>query len=127
MFTQVLVVDPAPKRLAGLGLSLASLDFKVLEAKLDEFVCIVRKSGRNWFIGSLTNREARSLTLDLSFLPKDKKYEATLYEDAEDSHYLYNKESYTIRKQQVNSASKLSIKMSAGGGNVIYVKDINDE
>lgn len=99
--------------------------FNVLDAKLDEFVCIARKSGMNWFIGSLTNRESRSLSLDLSFLPKDGKYEATLYEDTEYSHFLNNKESYTIRKQLVNSETKLSIKMASGGGNVIFLKKIN--
>ncbi|GAA3602759.1 glycoside hydrolase family 97 catalytic domain-containing protein [Flavivirga amylovorans] len=100
--------------------------FKVLDARLDEFVSVARKSGTDWFIGSLTNRDSRTIILDLSFLPKDKKYEATLYEDSEDSHFLHNKESYTIRKQQVNFTTKLSVKMGAGGGNVIYLKNISD-
>ena len=100
--------------------------FKVVDAKIDEFVSIARKSGTDWFIGSLTNREARSITLDLSFLPKDKKYKATLYEDAEDSHFLTNKESYNIRKQLVDSETKLSIKMRQGGGNAIFLEDITN-
>jgi len=100
--------------------------FIVLDAKLDEFVCIARKSGTNWFVGSLTNRDSRTIKLDLSFLPNDKKYEATLFEDAEDSHFLNNKESYNVRKQLVNSKSKLTIKLAPGGGNAIYFKDISD-
>ena len=100
--------------------------YKVIDAKMDEFVCIGRKSGDDWFIGSLTNREKRTILLDLSFLPKDRKYEATIYEDAENSHFLDNKEAYTIRKQQVNSTTTLTIKMGAGGGNAIYIKNIFD-
>jgi alpha-glucosidase len=101
--------------------------YKVIDASLDEFVCIGRESGDDWFIGSLTNREERTIMLDLSFLPNDKKYEATLYEDADNSHFLDNKESYTIRKQQVNSTTKILIKMGAGGGNAIYIKNIIDQ
>lgn len=96
--------------------------FKVLDGEIDEYISVARRAGDDWFVGSLTNREARTITIDLNFLPKDKKYEATLYEDAEDSHYLNNKESYKIRKQLVHSNTKLTIKMGAGGGNAIYIK-----
>jgi alpha-glucosidase len=98
--------------------------FKVLDAALDEYVCIARKSEKNWFIGSLTNREARSLSLDLRFLPENEKYEATKCNDAEDSHFLNNKEAYTIDKQLVHSETKLLVKMAAGGGNAIFLKRI---
>jgi alpha-glucosidase len=98
--------------------------FKVLDAKLDEFVCIARKSGDDWFIGSLTNRDVRTLSLDLSFLPKNEKYEATICNDADDSHFLTNKESYSINKKLVSSENKLSVKLAAGGGNAIFLKRI---
>lgn len=67
--------------------------FKVIDGEIDEFISVARKAGDDWFIGSLTNRKARTITIDLSFLPKDKKYETTLYEDVEDSYFLNNKES----------------------------------
>ncbi|RLD77051.1 MAG: alpha-glucosidase, partial [Bacteroidetes bacterium] len=101
--------------------------FRVLDGEIDKFICVARKAGDDWFIGSLTNREARTITIDLSFLPENKKYEATLYEDVEDSHFLDNKESYKIRKQLVDSNTKLNIKMGAGGGNAIYIKDVSSE
>ena len=100
--------------------------FKIIDAKLDEFVSVARKAGKDWFIGSLTNRESRAIVLDLNFLPKDKRYEATLYEDAEDSHFLNNKESYKIRKQLVDFKTKLTVQMAPGGGNAIFLKDITD-
>lgn len=100
--------------------------FVVLDAKLDEFVCIARKSGSDWFVGSLSNREPRTIKLDLSFLSTDRKYEATLYEDAEDSHFMNNKELYNVRKQFVDSKSELTIHLAPGGGNAIYFKEISD-
>ncbi|WP_282135167.1 glycoside hydrolase family 97 protein [Seonamhaeicola maritimus] len=95
---------------------------QVLDARLGEFVTVARKAGDNWFVGSLTNREARNLTIDLSFLPKNQSFEATLYEDAEDSHFLTNKEVYGIRKMEVTSDSQLIVKLAEGGGNAIFLK-----
>ena len=100
--------------------------YKILDAKLDEFVSVARKAGNNWFIGSLTNRDARSLVIDLSFLPADKKYKATLYEDTEETHFMDNKESYTIRTQDIISTSKLTVKLAPGGGNAIYLEEITE-
>mgnify|MGYP003668979407 FL=1 len=101
--------------------------YKVLDAAMDKYVSIARKAGNDWFVGSLTNREARSITLDLSFLSKDEKYEAILYEDAENSNFLTNKESYTIRRQEVDAKTKLVVRMAEGGGHVVYIKRISNE
>jgi|GEM_PF-3500530 len=101
--------------------------FKVLDAALDNYVSIARKARDDWFLDSLTNREARSLTLDLSFLSNDEKYEAILYEDAENSNFLTNKESYTIRRQPVNAKTKLAVRMAEVGGNVVYIKRISNK
>ncbi|AKP53182.1 glycoside hydrolase family 97 protein [Cyclobacterium amurskyense] len=101
--------------------------YKVLDAALDNYVSIARKAGDDWFVGSLSNREARSITLDLSFLSKDEKYEAILYEDAENSNFLTNKESYIIRRQAVDANTKLVVRMAEGGGHVVYIKRISNE
>lgn len=100
--------------------------FNVLDAKLDEYVCVARKSGEDWFVGSLSNRESRSITVDLSFLSSGKKYEASIYEDTEESHFMDNKESYNIRKELVDSEGELTVFLGAGGGNAIYFKDISN-
>ncbi|MCF6223308.1 MAG: glycoside hydrolase family 97 protein [Flavobacteriaceae bacterium] len=98
----------------------------VLDGKIGEYISVARRSEDDWFIGSLTNRNAREITIDFSFLPKDKEYEATIYMDADKTHYLNNKESYKIRKKHLNSNTKLLIKMAPGGGNAIYLKETNN-
>ncbi|MCD4723262.1 MAG: sulfatase-like hydrolase/transferase [Bacteroidales bacterium] len=97
--------------------------FKVLDGEIGEFITVARKAGDNWFVGSLTNREARTIAIDLSFLPKDRVYAATFYEDADDSHFLNNKEDYQIRKVNIDSHTKLKVKLAPGGGNAIYISD----
>ena len=52
--------------------------FQVLDGEIDEFVSVARKAGDDWFIGSLTNREARTLDMDLSFLPEGQEFEALI-------------------------------------------------
>jgi len=95
--------------------------FKVLDGEIGEFITVTRQAGDNWFVGSLTNREARTLEIDFSFLPKNRIYAATLYEDAENSHFLNNKEDYQIRKVNVDSETKLKVKLAPGGGCAIYL------
>lgn len=101
-------------------------EFKVLDAELDEYLVVARKSGEDWFIASLTNREARTVEVDMSFLNAKAKYDAIIYSDDKDSHFIYNKESYAVRNvNAVNSDDKIKIRMAPGGGNVIYLKRIN--
>jgi alpha-glucosidase len=98
--------------------------FKVLDGKIGEFITVARGAGDDWFIGSLTNREAKEITVDLSFLPEGAKYEATIYADAPDTHYLKNKEAYSISNQNVDNKTKLKVKMAPGGGNAIYLRKL---
>ncbi len=99
--------------------------FKVLDGKIGEYISVARQAGDNWFIGSLTNREARTLEIDFNFLPKERVYAATIYEDADDSHFLNNKEDYQIRKVNIDSGTKLKIKLAAGGGCAIYLSFVS--
>jgi len=97
--------------------------FKVLDAELDHYVTVARAAGEDYFVGTITDRASRDLSIDLSFLPKEKKYEATVYEDAPDTHFLKNKESYQVRHiGLVDSSSKINAVIASGGGHSIYLK-----
>ncbi len=94
--------------------------FKVLDAQLDEYIIVARKAGNAWFIGSLTNREPRILKIKLDFLDQNKQYEAMIYEDAPETHFLDNKERYRIRTHNnVDYTSTIEAKLGPGGGHVI--------
>ena len=99
--------------------------FQVLNGEIDEFVSIARRAGEDWFVGSLTNREARELTIKLDFLEPGKKYHATLYEDAPDTHFLNNKEAYQIRKDiEVDAGSSITAKLAPGGGHAVWIRSL---
>ena len=100
--------------------------FKVLNGEIGEFITVARQSGDNWFVGSLTNRESREIKIKLDFLDVGKKYLATYYEDAPDTHFETNKESYQLRKDiEVTNNSIVIAKLAPGGGHSIFIKAIN--
>ncbi len=100
--------------------------YKVLEGEIGEFITVARSSGDDWFVGSLTNRDARELTIKFNFLEEGTKYTATFYEDTSETHYLDNKEAYQVRENiPVEKGSELNIKLAPGGGHSIWIRPVN--
>ena len=89
-----------------------------LLAEPGDYIVIARqgkKSGK-WFAGGVTDENARTLTVPMSFLENGKTYEATIYADAPDAHYRNNPQAYTISKKTVTSSDSLEMFMAPGGG-----------
>lgn len=101
-------------------------DTKILSAEPGEYIHTARKAKGtdNWFVGGITDENARDFTVDFSFLDKGKKYEATIYEDGKDADYVTNPQSYHIYKKTVNSKTKLPIHLVRSGGYAISVKPL---
>jgi len=93
-------------------------DTKVLLAEPGEYLAIARKAKgtENWFLGGISDENARTLTLDFSFLDKDKKYQAAIYKDGVDASWDVNPESYLIEKKVITSKTKLPVAIARGGG-----------
>lgn len=96
----------------------------ILEAEPGEYVTIARKAkGKNeWFIGGVTDENAREALIDFSFLPEGVKYTATVYADGKDADWEKNPQSYTIKSIPVTSKTKLKQRLAPGGGLAISVK-----
>ena len=99
---------------------------RYLAAEPGEYIVAARKAKGTgeWFVGGITNEDARTMAITLDFLEKGKKYEATIYADGKDAHYLNNPHSYTVTKRTVTAKSKLKLQMAAGGGVAISIKEI---
>ncbi len=93
---------------------------KVIEGKIGEYGTMARKSGENWFLGSLTDLP-RSLKLSLKFLDKKAKYEATIYND--DSS-MDTSTKVRIVKQIVTSASLLNFDLKNKNGIAIILRKV---
>jgi hypothetical protein len=105
-------------------------DTKILEAEPGDYVITARKAkarpddpvGRgkqSWFLGAMTDENARDFTTSLSFLDNNKKYLATIYRDADNAHWQSNPEAYVIEKYLVDSKTMLRLKLAPGGGTAI--------
>ena len=100
---------------------------KYLEAEPGRYIIAARKAkGKDdWFVGCTANENGHESTIDLSFLDANKRYEATIYADAEDAHYATNPQAYKIYKRKVNAKTKLKMKAAPGGGYAISLKPLN--
>jgi len=93
-------------------------DTKVLNGKVGEYITMARKNGDHWFIGSMTNSEPRTLTIDLDFLG-DGKWELLSFKDAPDADV--NAEKLIVSAAKVTKESEVTIEMAPGGGYAAYL------
>lgn len=102
-------------------------DSRYLEAEPNRYITVARldKNSDDWYVGAITDGNSREAIIDLSFLPKNGKYEATIYEDAPDAHWKDNPQAYNIRTIKVKPGMKLKQKLAPGGGAAIRIKKID--
>jgi len=99
-------------------------DTRLLQAITGETISMARRSGENWFVGTVNNQEARTLQLSLDFLEPETTYEATLYQDAADAHGIENPEAYTITNAIVKRGDVIPAKMAVGGGHAMILRPV---
>jgi hypothetical protein len=80
-----------------------------LEAEPGDYLTVARKAKgeESWFVGAITDENARKSEIKLDFLTKGQKYKATIYEDAKDADWKKNPIAYKIKMIVVTSKSKL--------------------
>ena len=91
---------------------------RVIEAEPGDYITIARKAKnqKDWFLGSITDENARVLELTCSFLAPGKKYKATIYRDGDTADFENNPASYTIEQKTLTSKDRLRIRIARGGG-----------
>lgn len=104
-------------------------DSRYLEAEPAQYIVVARKAKGtdNWFMGCTAGENGHLSTVKLDFLDADKKYIATIYEDAKDAHYRTNPQAYVIRKGVVTAKSALKLKAAPGGGYAISIVPAADK
>lgn len=100
---------------------------KTLGGEVGQFVVSARlqRGGKDWYLGAVTNDQARKVTQKLDFLLPGKRYEAQIYEDGPGADYRTNPMAYKIEKRIVTSADSLTLDMAPGGGTAIRFKALD--
>ncbi len=93
-------------------------EVRVLNGRPMENITVARRSAKDWYVGSITNWDARAVQVPLNFLGEGK-YVAEIYADAPDAGT--NATHTTFTKQDVDRSTVLDVKMASGGGNAIWI------
>lgn len=96
-------------------------EIRVPLAEFNKYVTVARRSGTDWWVGTLNDGTARTLNLKLDFL-EDGKYQAEIYTDAPDAdenpNHL-NKETRTVTRKDV-----IELPLAADGGSVLRISKL---
>ncbi|MFC0772950.1 glycoside hydrolase family 97 protein [Terrimonas alba] len=96
-------------------------DTKVVDGEIGKHITIARRTGNDWFVGSITNTEKRDLKIPLTFLTPGKKYQASIYYDDPASKVRTKVSSKRIN---VSSISVLEAKLIPSGGQAVWIKQL---
>ena len=94
-------------------------DTRVLNGEVGDYATIARKdrTSDDWYLGSVTDDNARTLTVSLDFLDAGRRYTAQIYRDGPDADYRTDKRhAMTIETRAVKRGDTLSLPLAPGGG-----------
>jgi alpha-glucosidase len=93
-------------------------DTKVINGEIGKFATIARRSGDDWFVGTINNSEARTLKVPLTFLDKDRTYTAHIYSD---DNSVQTRTHVGIATRTVDARTVLEAPLHSAGGQAIWI------
>jgi alpha-glucosidase len=96
---------------------------KTIDGRIGDYVIVARKArnSQDWFLGAITDEEARTFTVPLDFLTPGKKYVAEIYADGAGANWYSNPLPVAISKRSVDSNTRLSVVLAPGGGQAVRI------
>lgn len=91
---------------------------EVLNGEVGDFVTIARqeRGTGNWFLGSITDEQAREIAITFDFLDEGKTYKASIYKDGADAHFRTNPTSIEIEQMEIKKGDSKTFHLAEGGG-----------
>jgi alpha-glucosidase len=100
-------------------------DTRVLSGEVGDHVAVARKdrNSDNWFLGALTDEQARTVPVTLDFLDPGRTYTATIYRDGPNADYRTSaRHAIAIETRSARKGDRLDIPMAPGGGYAVMFK-----
>ena len=91
---------------------------RVLDASLGEYIVTARRKGNTWYVGGITDRTPRDISVDLSFLSPGT-HDAVIFRDGANAHRKGR--DYKRVEQQVKAGEQLKLHLAPGGGFAIRI------
>ena len=97
---------------------------RVLEGKIGDYVVVARRerNGDSWYLAAITDEEARTFEIPLSFLEDGRSYVAEIYADGPGAHWLTNPLPVAISRQTVTASSRVRLALAPGGGQAMRIR-----
>ena len=94
---------------------------KVINGEVGQYITIARNSGNEWFVGTMTNNEARKLNIPLDFLPENRKYIAKIFFDNGTQN---TRTKVGIKTIPVTNKSVINCDLLPSGGQAILIEPV---
>jgi alpha-glucosidase len=97
-------------------------DTRVINGEVGEYATIARKArgSQDWYVGAVTDGQARTLALPLGFLDAGKRYVAEIYRDGDAADYRSERRFDLVTETRLVAAGDtLQLKLAPGGGQAI--------
>jgi alpha-glucosidase len=91
-------------------------DTRVINGEVGKYITVARRSGKDWYLGSMSGTDARTLQIPLSFLGKGT-YQAEIWKDASQSADYPDR--LTKQNQRVTAGDTLEASLAPAGGYVV--------
>jgi alpha-glucosidase len=96
----------------------------VLNGEVGDYATLARKdrNSADWYIGSVTDENARTLDVKLDFLEDGRTYTAQIYRDGDNADWATKPHDIVIETQELTSEDTLELKLAPGGGTAIRLR-----
>jgi len=96
-------------------------DTRVLNGEVGDFATLARKdrNSEDWYLGSVSDENARTLEVPLSFLDAKRTYVAQIYRDGDGADWKTTPFAFVRETREVRRGDTLTLTLGAGGGAAI--------
>ena len=100
---------------------------KAIAGEVGDYVVFARqeRKGDDWYLGALTDENARTINIKLDCLTEGKTYQAQIYRDGEKAEWKNNPYDLVIEEKSVTVNEALSLRLATSGGVAIRFKAVN--
>jgi alpha-glucosidase len=91
---------------------------RVLSGTIGDQVVVARKdrNSKDWYVGGVTDEQARDVTIALDFLPAGNRYEATIYRDGPTAEAGARGKDMVVERRTLRRGDRINLHMAPGGG-----------
>lgn len=97
-----------------------------LDGEVGDYVVVARqeRGGEDWFVGAVSDEEARTIKIDFDFLDDNRAYRAEIYRDGDNADWQSAPYDIEVETFVISAHTVMELRLAAGGGGAIKVSPI---